>query len=75
MVNSKSTTFLRDVSVSETFLLFTFNFFSEILDDLADGIDRTTVGLINETHQVRTIARKDSTCGKKCLHYHFTLNS
>lgn len=39
--------------------------FSEILDDLADGIDRTTVGLINETRQVRTIARKDSTCGKK----------
>ncbi|KAE8742354.1 hypothetical protein FOCC_FOCC012154 [Frankliniella occidentalis] len=36
---------------------------NEILDDLADGIDRTTVGLMNETRQVRTISRKDSTCG------------
>ncbi|KAK3908435.1 Syntaxin-8 [Frankliniella fusca] len=36
---------------------------NEILDDLAEGIDRTTVGLINETQQVRTISRKDSTCG------------
>lgn len=37
--------------------------FTEILDDLADGIDRTTVGLIKETNQVRTIARRDATCG------------
>lgn len=36
---------------------------NEILDDLAEGIDRTTVGLINETRQVRTISRKDRTCG------------
>lgn len=36
---------------------------NEILDDLAEGIDRTTVGLMNETQQVRTISRKDSTCG------------
>lgn len=41
------------------------NLFVEILDDLAEGIDRTTVGLMNETQQVRTIARKDSTCGKR----------
>lgn len=36
---------------------------NEILDDLAEGIDRTNVGLINETRQVRTIASKDSTWG------------
>lgn len=44
------------------------NLFVEILDDLAEGIDRTTVGLMNETQQVRTIARKDSTCGKSWTH-------
>ncbi|XP_034250411.1 syntaxin-8 [Thrips palmi] len=36
---------------------------NEILDDLAEGIDRTTVGLMDETRQVRTISRKDRTCG------------
>lgn len=35
----------------------------EIIDDLADHMDRTDESLINKTQQVRTIHSKDRTCG------------
>ncbi|XP_029168224.1 syntaxin-8 [Nylanderia fulva] len=36
---------------------------NEIIDDLADHMDRTDESLINKTQQVRTIHSKDRTCG------------
>ncbi|KAL0103342.1 hypothetical protein PUN28_017551 [Cardiocondyla obscurior] len=36
---------------------------NEIIDDLADHMDRTDESLINKTRQVRNIQSKDSTCG------------
>jgi len=35
----------------------------EIIDDLADHMDRTDESLINKTQQVRSINSKDRTCG------------
>lgn len=48
--------------------LYENNFFKfycniEIIDDLADHMDRTDESLINKTQQVRNIHSKDRTCG------------
>jgi len=48
---------------------YEYNFFFlscyniEIIDDLADHMDRTDESLINKTQQVRNIHFKDRTCG------------
>lgn len=36
---------------------------NEIIDDLADHMDRTDESLINKTRQVQTVSSKDRTCG------------
>jgi len=43
------------------FFLLCYNI--EIIDDLADHMDRTDESLINKTQQVRNIHFKDRTCG------------
>lgn len=42
------------------------HFFIELVEDLLVKMDKTTVGIQNETKEVVQILKKDSTRGKYC---------
>lgn len=39
-------------------------FFSEIIDDIHDHVDRTDERLIKETRHIKIVDRKSGSCGK-----------